>query len=293
MNDLSRSERRLIVALDRLDYTVERAGGDLTRLRTRPPVAPQPAAAAQQGSQQLQTENRRLSDDVAALHDRQAATLDAMRERLAETQERLAGAGEHMARLAAANDGLSAANRDLIAAVGGSAPASDGIRAALEAEIESLRAARAAEIAQMGEILDALDRMLGTPAPSPRKPARDPEGRDEAEVPQGADDDAISPAAGAFRAAGQSMSTATAVVAPAEVIGSAGGLDAGPDTGAGAGPEASSDDAFSDDAAETGGERELVVERDELPDDDVSLFGGVYDDDTDESDPDDTEGDRR
>ncbi len=292
MNDLSRSERRLIVALDRLDYTVERAGGDLTRLRSRPPVPPQPAAAAQQGSQQLQTENRRLSDDVAALHDRQAATLDAMRERLAETQERLAGAGEHMARLAAANDGLSAANRDLIAAVGGSAPASDAIRAALEAEIESLRAARAAEIAQMGEILDALDRMLGTPAPTPRKPAREPEGRDEAEVLQGAHDDAISPAAGTFRAAGSSMSTATAVVAPAEVIGNAGGPDAGPDTGAGAGPEAFSDDAFSD-AADTAGERELVVERDELPDDDVSLFGGVYDDDADESDPDDTEGDRR
>ncbi len=67
----------------------------------------------------------------------------------------------------------------------------------------------------------------------------------------------------------------------------------GPDTGAAAGPEAFSDDAFSDDAAETAGERELVVERDELPDDDVSLFGGVYDDDADESDPDDTEGDRR
>ena len=78
-----------------------------------------------------------------------------------------------------------------------------------------------------------------------------------------------------------SMSTATAVVAPAEVIGNAGGPDAGPDTGAGAGPEAFSDDAFSD-AADTAGERELVVERDELPDDDVSLFGGVYDDDADE-----------
>lgn len=285
MNDLSRSERRLIVALDRLDYTVERAGGDLTRLRSRPAVAPPPPAApaaAHPGSA-LQSDNRRLSDEVVALHDRQAATLEAMRERLAEAQERLAGAGEHMARLAAANDGLSAANRDLIAAADGGAPSPDTVRTALEAEIESLRAARAAEIAQMGEILDALDRMLGTPAPAPRKPARTDDG---AGVAGETDADRISLAASEFRKAGAqgSMSTATEVAAPVEVMGDAGGLDAGPDE-------------FADDAGLPGTDealdRELVVERDELPEDDVSLFGGVYDDDTDENDPDDTEGDRR
>ena len=46
MSDLSTSERRLIVALDRLDYTVEQAGRDLTRLRARPATRVAPMAAA-------------------------------------------------------------------------------------------------------------------------------------------------------------------------------------------------------------------------------------------------------
>ena len=79
MSDLSTSERRLIVALDRLDYTVEQAGRDLTRLRARPATRVAPMAAAPPAPS-LQAENRQLSDDVVALHDRQAATLEAMAE---------------------------------------------------------------------------------------------------------------------------------------------------------------------------------------------------------------------
>ena len=42
-------------------------------------------------------------------------------------------------------------------------------------------------------------------------------------------------------------------------------------------------------------ERELTVEREDLPEDELSLFGGVYDDEDDGegTDPEDTEGDRR
>ncbi|MBV0892314.1 hypothetical protein KTN05_10675 [Paracoccus sp. Z118] len=268
MSDLSTSERRLISALDRLDFTVERAGDDLQRLRSRPaPAAPTVTTAGAQASlAAMQAENRKLSDDLAALHDRQAATLDAMRARLAETQERLAGAGEHAARLAAANDGLTAANRALMDAAGdwpGKGEAA--FRAALEAEVESLRGARAAEIAQMGEILDALDRMLGTPAPKPRKPVR--EGA-QAAVPAAAA--ARDGAEGAAATDAPSLATATEVSEPDAVIGDA-------------------------DPAEKAGDHELTVEREDIPDDDVSLFGGVYDDD--DGDPetqdDDLEGELR
>ena len=81
--------------------------------------------------------------------------------RLAEAHERLAGAGEQAARLAAANDELARANRALIAAIDGEGAGDDPVRTALEAELEAQHAARAAEGAQMSEILDALDRMLG------------------------------------------------------------------------------------------------------------------------------------
>lgn len=304
MSDLSTSERRLIVALDRLDYTVEQAGRDLTRLRARPAARVAPTAAAPTAPS-LQAENRQLSDDVVALHDRQAATLEAMRERLEETLERLAGAGEHMARLAAANDGLSAANRDLIAAADGKAPAGDAardtVRAALEAEIESLRAARAAEIAQMGEILDALDRMLGTPAPAPRKPLV---GRPAAAADHGSDAFA-GDVPGSVAAARDTTATflpaglpAGLPVSPPDAVAEAGtDLPAG-DTDAGADAQDDADLAADLDLDLDGGasaERELTVEREDLPEDELSLFGGVYDDedDGDGTDPEDIEGDRR
>lgn len=159
MKVLSAAERRLIAALDRLDHAVEQAGrrmAETPAARHDIPVAPADGA---------------ISPEIAALHDRQAATLEAMQTRLAEADERLAAAGEQAARLAAANEELAQANRALIEAAGGGpeAWADSGevaTFAALQAEVEALRAARAAEIAKMGEILDALDRMLGvTPAP--------------------------------------------------------------------------------------------------------------------------------
>lgn len=162
-DDLNASEKRLIAALDRIDHFIDRA----TTARTAAPV-PTPAPVAG-GLAEIETqlhaahhENQRLSGELVLLHERQTALLSNCEMRLAESHERLLGAGQEAARLAAANEALAEANRALIAASG--LPA-DETRLALEAEIESLRAARAAEIAQMGDLLEALDRMIDTPAP--------------------------------------------------------------------------------------------------------------------------------
>lgn len=155
MTDISRAERRLIAALDRLDHAVERGARRISQAAVMPP---EPGAVAQDVASDAP-----VSAEIAALHGRQAATLEAMQMRLAEAHERLASAGAQAARLAGANDELARANRALIDAASGdwASAGTDATRAALEAEIEALRAARAAEIAQMAEILDALDRMLG------------------------------------------------------------------------------------------------------------------------------------
>lgn len=190
MTDISVSERRLIAALDRLDYAMERAADRLAaQAAAAPPVPETPAPVP-------------LSEDVAALHDRQAATLEALQTRLAEAHEHLASAGEQAARLAAANDELAAANRALIDAASdwaGKGP--DAVAQALNAEIASLRAASAAEIAQMGEILDALDRMLGVttarPRPQPRRPMPvAPDNADGADIQTPAAPPAFRPAGG-------------------------------------------------------------------------------------------------
>lgn len=109
-----------------------------------------------------------MTDTAAAAGRRLGAALD----RIAAALERphrggagttpdadpavLARAEQDAARLAAANDALAEANRALLAGP----EAGDGASAALEAEIEALRAARAAEISQLSEIVHELDRLL-------------------------------------------------------------------------------------------------------------------------------------
>ncbi|SIP98034.1 hypothetical protein SAMN05421641_102194 [Paracoccus thiocyanatus] len=165
-NDLNASERRLIAALDRIDRFLDRTA--LARAEHAQTVA-DPEAGARLDA--LEAENRRLSQELAALHEREAATLDACEARLAEAHARLLRSGQEAARLSAANDALAEANRNLIDAREGEGDP-DGIRAAMAAEIESLHAARAAEVAQMGEIVEALERMVG--APDPAAPALQP-----------------------------------------------------------------------------------------------------------------------
>ena len=158
-DDLNVSEKRLIAALDRIDQFLDRTAAS----RHAPQPVPADAEAASQ-LHELQAENRRLSQELAALHERQATTFSACEARLAEAHRRLVQAGQEAARLAAANEVLAEANRALIEAQDGGG-AQDEIRRALEAEIESLRAERAAEVAQIGEIVEALDRMIDNPAP--------------------------------------------------------------------------------------------------------------------------------
>lgn len=151
-DNLNASEKRLIAALDRLDRFIDRAAS-----------APRAAPEDDGPLQDLRAENQRLSQELETQYERQAEALADCEARLAEAHRRLALAGQETARLADANESLALANRALIEAADVS---DDEIRRALEAEIESLRASREAEIARMGEIIDTLDRMVDAPAPA-------------------------------------------------------------------------------------------------------------------------------
>ena len=165
-DDLTASEKRLIAALDRLDHFIDRAalaGAAASAAAASAAAAvPDDPAGIEHSLHAAQTENQRLSNELSLLHERQQAQLVAGDAKLAAAHERLLAAGQEAARLAAANEALAAANRALLAASG---DAADEARLALEAEIESLRATRAAEIAQMGDLMAVLDEMIGTPAP--------------------------------------------------------------------------------------------------------------------------------
>lgn len=160
-DDMNASEKRLIAALDRIDAFIDRAPG------------PEGYSEAQADDGDLRAESRRLSEELAELQDRQVRISADYEARLASANERLNAAGDEIARLATANDALIAANHQLVSAdiVG-----ADQLRTSLEAEIKALRAARAAEVGQMDDIIGSLDRMLGKSgvAPTPRATAETP-----------------------------------------------------------------------------------------------------------------------
>ncbi|WP_292978094.1 hypothetical protein [Paracoccus sp. UBA5162] len=149
MSEISVSERRLSAALDRIDQILEAGTG-------RGAQSPATQSDQDQALAAAQAEADRLAQELAALRADRGGPLEAA---LAEARARLDGAGQQAARLAAANEELTAANRALIDAAG-QGDADPAIRRALEAEIESLRAAREAELSQMGDIMVELERLL-------------------------------------------------------------------------------------------------------------------------------------
>lgn len=164
MSDISVSERRLSAALDRIDQFLDRA---------------RPLAGAH-------------LPDVHAELEEAHARIAALTQQMA----RLGGGddpdlAQDVARLAAANDALAEANRALVHAVAGDGDTALAVHAALEAEIESLRAARAAEAAQLGVLLAEVERLLAENEAAAASPeiagdvAGVPEADDGAEMHEG------------------------------------------------------------------------------------------------------------
>ncbi|SNR58951.1 hypothetical protein [Paracoccus sediminis] len=135
MSDISVSERRLSAALDRIDQYLDRGG--VVHASASPD----------------------LRDELDAAHARIAALTEQMSQGQGAGQDGQ-DLADHAARLAAANDELAAANRTLIQAAAGDGDRVEAVSVALEAEIEALRAARAAESAQLGALLAEVERLL-------------------------------------------------------------------------------------------------------------------------------------
>lgn len=178
MGDLTVSEKRLIAALDRIDYTIERAAERLSAVDVTAAAVIDVTetvgavnADSDAGSdpdlraelQQLRDENARLTDALTAAEAARAqaqARLDTLAERLNQQSQ-------EAARLVATNETLSNANRNLLSRADSGGASADEARVALEAELDALRSARTAEIAQFSEVLDTLEAMLadsGRPA---------------------------------------------------------------------------------------------------------------------------------
>lgn len=168
MSDIAEYERRISFALERI-------GRGVDALAARPVTAPEPVTAAppQPDAESLaelarlrealeaeRSANAQLSDRVRAIRDKQETTLSALERRLSQASRALEVAEAETARLKQANADLAAANRALLDAAERVEP--HLVNRALQAELEGLRAARAAELAELNDILGTLEPILAS-----------------------------------------------------------------------------------------------------------------------------------
>lgn len=163
MSDIKASERRLAAALDRIDYLLETAGAPRPSDSAASDGPAQTDAALQAQLTQVLEDNQRLQAALEAMRPPQQAISAVDQD---GDSYRFAELGDQAARLSQANEELIAANRGLIEAVSGQTEGVEAVAVALEAEIEALRAARAAEISQIADLMAELQRLLSDSAAS-------------------------------------------------------------------------------------------------------------------------------
>ena len=163
MSDIAEYERRISFALERIGRGLEVRGA-----RAPKPDGQESEADSAQAAGELatlrdaleaeRTANAQLSERVRAIREKQETTLSALEKKLAQTTRNLETAQSEITRLKRANAELTATNRLLTDAGGPVEP--HLLNRAMQAELESLRAARAAEALEMGALLGALDPIL-------------------------------------------------------------------------------------------------------------------------------------
>ena len=167
MQDLQELERRITLALDRIAQGVEALDG-LTVLpqgATAPePQAPAADPEAQRLAEALQVErdaNAQLQARLQALHDRQAAGSAPLEARVEALTAQIDAQGIELGRMKSTSVQLRETNRALREAAERGVSDPQLVNKSLQAELDALRAARAAEVAELDGILAELKPLIG------------------------------------------------------------------------------------------------------------------------------------
>ena len=150
MDNISEYERRITAALDRaaqaLDKLSAGEGGDTEALKS-----------------ELEAErvaNQQLEERVRAIKEKQDETVKQLEATVADLKKALAARDAEMQQLRSVNEELRTSNGALRAANAEGVGDAELVNSAMVTEIESLRAARAAERAEIDEILATLEPVL-------------------------------------------------------------------------------------------------------------------------------------
>jgi chromosome segregation ATPase len=154
MNDIEELQRRITAAMDRVAYGLEQLSG----------AASGDAAEVARALEDEKLANAQLSERRRVLTDRQDQELSALKDANATTGARTQELDLELQRLRKANTELRQSNQALRAANEAGVGEPHLINKSMMAELEALRAVRAADLSETNAIIDALTPLVGDAA---------------------------------------------------------------------------------------------------------------------------------
>ena len=168
MIDISELERRILFALERIDRGVDALtiGGGIAPLQAAAPdaVASRDHTEAGELRSALEAErgaNAQLTERVRAIKDKQETIVSDLEKKVGRLTQQLDFAGAELQRQRRLNADLVKANQALSDAARERVIHPELLNTSLMTEIEAMRAARSAEMAEMEEILAELKPLIG------------------------------------------------------------------------------------------------------------------------------------
>ena len=155
MSDIEELQRRITAAMDQVAFGLEKLG---------PAAAAGPDAETLRQLEEERTANAQLQERVRALRTKSDGEIAGLRAQVDEGQSRLASLDVELQRVRRANTQLSDACAALRAANTEGVGEPHLINKAMLAELEALRAARAADVAEASVILASLQPLVDAAA---------------------------------------------------------------------------------------------------------------------------------
>lgn len=153
MSQIEELQGRIATAMDRI-------GAGLEALTAQPAAPPEPDPAVLEQLEEEKLANAQLQERLRRIKDRHASELERLSAELATQTEAMARLDMDLQRLRQANDQLRESNAALRGANEEGVGEPHLINKAMLAELESLRAARAADAAETGAVMSRLEPLL-------------------------------------------------------------------------------------------------------------------------------------
>ncbi|MEZ5770130.1 MAG: hypothetical protein R3D46_04020 [Defluviimonas denitrificans] len=164
MNDIAGLEQRINLALERIG-----AGLDALDAGAMAPVAATGGDSAaeahlaevQEALEAERTTNAQLTERVRAIREKQETMVGALEKKVAYLTEQVDTLTQDLQLMKKVNDELADANHALSTAAAEGIADPELLNAAILTELQALRAARAADVAEMDDILSELKPLIG------------------------------------------------------------------------------------------------------------------------------------